>query len=619
MAVTETTVKKDSKVRMPPNLDRKSCETGSHAKLSVSNGCNKRKAEFLLDGEREKRRRLDPVVKQQCRTILETLITHRSGWVFSTPVDPVALKIPDYFSIISHPMDLGTIKSKLAGNRYFSAEEFASDIKLTFSNAVLYNPPDNPVHGMAKELECIFIRRWKLLEAKWKRETASAQQDTFSSKGEKTAQNTMKAFDKKSQEQISSGLEKNAQNTAKPSYKKSQGPISNGIEKNAQDARKAFCKKPQGVVSNESEKNAQDTKKALCKNSQGLISGKIEKNAQFKKSDTGSVLVAKRSMSLEERRKLKKDLIEMLKGKVNGKLQTVLQKFGFFDIRKEKIDVDIDDLQDDILWELKRVLKDSSDASSAKVSKDKILLTRTKIQHRESKVIQDRETKTIQVRQSKTMSTGSCRVNVDSVCQLAEGSGSCEDEEYAYPSSGLSTTITSAISGECWAPLIDDEQALKKALRIAMLKSRFAETISKANGDKTDAEQERERVKRLQREEELFKARIREEQLKKEAELKRQREKEREAARLALQMMEKAVQLEDNLMTLKELEMLTQCSATFILHGCCPVMVLRRLETGEILNPLEQLGLHIKDDFLEEDGDEETFLSWEGEEGEILG
>lgn len=617
MAVTETTVKNDSEVRVPPNLDRKSCESGSRAKLLVSNGCNKRKAEFVLDGEREKRKRLDPVVKQQCRTILETLITHPTGWIFRTPVDPVALNIPDYFSIISHPMDLGTIKSKLAGNRYFSAEEFASDIKLTFSNAMLYNPPDNPVHRMAKELECVFIRRWKLLEAKWKRETACAQQDTFSSKSEKTAQNTMRAFDKKSLEQISSGLEKNAQNRAKPSCKKPQGLISNGIEKKAQDTRKAFCKNSQGIVSNESEKNAQDTKKAFCKNSQGLISGKFEKNAQCKKSDT--VLVAKRSMLLEERQKLKKDLIEMLKGKVNGKLQTVLQKFGFFDIRKEKIDVNIDDLQDDILWELKRVLKDSSDASSAKESKDKMLSTQTKIQHRESKVIQDRETKTIQDCQSKTMSTHSCRVNADSVCQLTEGSGSGEDEEYTWPSSGLSTTITSAISGECWTPLIDDEQALKKALRIAKLKSRFAETISKANGDKTDAEQERERVKRLQREEELFKARIRGEQLKKEAELKRQRDKEREAARLALQLMEKAVQLEDNLMTLKELEMLTQCSPTFILHGCCPVMVLRRLETGEILNPLEQLGLHIKDDFLEEDDDEETFLTWEGEEGEILG
>lgn len=616
MAVTETTVRKNLKIRMP--LDRKSCETASHAKLSVLSGSNKRKAEFVVDGEKEKRRRLDPVVKQHCRTILEKLITHPAGWIFSTPVDPVALKIPDYFSIISHPMDLGTIKSKLAGNRYSNAEEFASDIKLTFSNAMLYNPSDNPVHQMAKQLECIFIRRWKLLEATWKRETAYAQQDSFSSKSEKTAQNTMKAFDKKSQEEISSGLEKDAQSTAKPSYKKPQGLISNGIENGAQDTRKAFCKNSQGSISNGIEKNAQDARKASCKNSQGLISDKIEKTAQCKKSGMGSVLLPRRSMSLEERRMLKKDLIKMLKGKVNGKLQIVLQKFGFFDIRKEKINVDIDGLRDDILWELKRVLKDSSDASSAMESKDKILSTQTKIQHCETKVIQGCETKNIQDHQSKIMSTHSCRLDVDSGCQLTDGSGSGVDEEHECPSSGLSTTITSAIFDECWTPLIDDEQALKKALRIAQLKSRFAETISKANGDRTDAQQERERVKRLQREEELFKARIREGQLKKEAELKRQRDREREAARLALQKMERAVQLEDNLMTLKELEMLAQCSPTFILHGCCPVMVLRRFETGEIVNPLEQLGLHIKDDFLAED-DEEILLSWEGEEGEILG
>ena len=29
------------------------------------------------------------------------------------PVDPVAQGIPDYFSVIKHPMDLGTVRAKL--------------------------------------------------------------------------------------------------------------------------------------------------------------------------------------------------------------------------------------------------------------------------------------------------------------------------------------------------------------------------------------------------------------------------------------------------------------------------------------------------------------------------
>ncbi|KAL3520111.1 hypothetical protein ACH5RR_018260 [Cinchona calisaya] len=587
MAITESIVKKKLMIRMPSsnsllvNLDRKSCEkVGSNGKPPVLNGCNKRKAELVLDGEKEKRR-MNPVMKQQCGAILEKLITHPDGWIFKFPVDPVALNIPDYFSIISNPMDLGTIKSKLVSNRYFTAEQFASDIRLTFSNAMLYNPPDNRVHRIAKDLECMFTRRWKLLEAKWERETATVQHVRVSSGSDKIVQDTMTA-----------------------SCKKSQGLISCGIEWNTQDTRKSCSQKSQGLISCGIEKNTQDTRKAWCENSQDLISRGIQKNAQFKKTDIGSNLVDKRSMSLEEKRKLRKDLTEMLKGKMNGKMQTVLQKFGFLDTVKEKIDLDIDAFPNDILWELKRVLKDSPDATSAKDNEYKVLSTQMKIQDSESKIL----------------SIHPSRMDLDSGFLLTKDSGNGLDEENMCPSSSLSRTVTStaAISGEGWSPLIDDEQCLKKALRAAMLKSRFAETISKANGDKADAQQERERLERLQHVEEAFKARIREEQLKKEAELKRQREKQREVARLAIQMMERTVDLEDNLMIFKELERLTQCSPTYIVHGYGPVMVLRSFRTGEVLKPLEQLGLQIKEE-VTADYDEETSSSWEGEEGEILG
>ncbi len=38
------------------------------------------------------------------------LMSHEYGWVFSSPVDPIQLNIPDYFDVIKNPMDLGTIK-----------------------------------------------------------------------------------------------------------------------------------------------------------------------------------------------------------------------------------------------------------------------------------------------------------------------------------------------------------------------------------------------------------------------------------------------------------------------------------------------------------------------------
>nr|CAB3489301.1 unnamed protein product [Digitaria exilis] len=91
---------------------------------------------------------------------------HKSGWLFNTPVDPVLFGIPDYFDVIRHPMDLGTVKKKLTSKQYRSTTEFAADVRLTFSNAMKYNPPGNHVHEIAKELNGIFDSEWESVERK---------------------------------------------------------------------------------------------------------------------------------------------------------------------------------------------------------------------------------------------------------------------------------------------------------------------------------------------------------------------------------------------------------------------------------------------------------------------
>jgi hypothetical protein len=75
-------------------------------------------------------------------------------------------------------MDLGTIKAKLEKNIYFSKEEFAADVRLTFSNAMTYNPPTNDVHLMAKELNKLFDRKWKDMDKKWNFEDELGQSET---------------------------------------------------------------------------------------------------------------------------------------------------------------------------------------------------------------------------------------------------------------------------------------------------------------------------------------------------------------------------------------------------------------------------------------------------------
>ncbi|XP_010279073.1 PREDICTED: transcription factor GTE4 [Nelumbo nucifera] len=102
---------------------------------------------------------------KSCSNLLAKLMKHKHGWVFNTPVDVKGLGLHDYYSIIKHPMDLGTVKSRLNKNWYKSPREFAEDVRLTFRNAMTYNPKGQDVHIMAEQLAKIFEEKWAVLQA----------------------------------------------------------------------------------------------------------------------------------------------------------------------------------------------------------------------------------------------------------------------------------------------------------------------------------------------------------------------------------------------------------------------------------------------------------------------
>ncbi|PUZ72183.1 hypothetical protein GQ55_2G373100 [Panicum hallii var. hallii] len=102
-----------------------------------------------------------------CGKILKKLMDHKGGWLFHKPVDPVLYGIPDYFDVIRNPMDLGTVKKKLSDKKYVMASEFAADMRLTFANAMKYNPPGNHVHAVAEQLNRIFDSEWRSVIRKW--------------------------------------------------------------------------------------------------------------------------------------------------------------------------------------------------------------------------------------------------------------------------------------------------------------------------------------------------------------------------------------------------------------------------------------------------------------------
>ncbi|XP_054802133.1 transcription factor GTE12-like isoform X2 [Prosopis cineraria] len=490
----------------PYNLKEKSSLPGS----------NKRGPPGSYEGQKEKRQKMDRRASLECASILKSLTSHPYSWVFSKPVDPVALNIPDYFSIISEPMDLGTIKSNLEKNVYSGAEEFAADVRLTFSNAMRYNPPSNDVHLMAKELNKSFEKRWKDSDKKWK---------CGDDDGKCMSGTTMESMRKS-----------------------------------------------------------------------GTLVPPMRKVKSLQRSD-----------SLTDR----DDKVEVSKSShIPLKL---------------------------ILKNLHKGSKDNSDGGRPSVSV-KPCPSSSPVSHKVN-ISDDSGCRAVISSDSSCVISGSegrdaCGAEALELNCLAKGTSlqgksdpdfdgavSALDSDCLYPSSPRTDSAMDASSGEVLSdPNIDVQLSPKKALRAAILKCRFADTILKAqqktlldHGDKADhvkLQQEKEKLERVQREERArieaqIKAAESAAKMRAEEELKQQREREREAARMAIQKVERTVDIEHNLEILKELEMLSGCT----LYGSGVAM--KKLERSQLQYPLERLGLFIKDEFKAEDDDEVVIGNWE--------
>ena len=78
----------------------------------------------------------------------------------------MALQLADYFKVIKEPMDLGTVRTRLAGGFYQGAEEMADAVHLTFSNAMMYNPKGSVAHEDAKKCLTVFEKKWEAVARK---------------------------------------------------------------------------------------------------------------------------------------------------------------------------------------------------------------------------------------------------------------------------------------------------------------------------------------------------------------------------------------------------------------------------------------------------------------------
>ncbi|GFS34526.1 hypothetical protein Acr_00g0034450 [Actinidia rufa] len=144
MITTENIVEKKPKVKIASKCIEANPEAGSCVFLKTEIMNNKRGREVLESKNKksETNKSQKSVIPSSGKMKLyaadnlkvksSALGTKKHGIEVVKPVDPVKLHIPDYFSIISEPMDLGTINTKLANYPYSSVEEFATGCQADF-------------------------------------------------------------------------------------------------------------------------------------------------------------------------------------------------------------------------------------------------------------------------------------------------------------------------------------------------------------------------------------------------------------------------------------------------------------------------------------------------------
>lgn len=80
--------------------------------------------------------------------------------IFNKPVD--AKQVPDYYTIVKTPMDLGTIKEKLVKGAYQAPKEFADDMRLVWTNCFLYNKKGDFVEKLGQRASQKFENYWAM-------------------------------------------------------------------------------------------------------------------------------------------------------------------------------------------------------------------------------------------------------------------------------------------------------------------------------------------------------------------------------------------------------------------------------------------------------------------------
>ncbi|CAI0456789.1 unnamed protein product [Linum tenue] len=553
------------------------------------------------------------ILIRQCVNLLQRLMSHQFAYVFNIPVDVVKLNIPDYFTIVKHPMDLGTIKSRLMSGLYSSPLEFAEDVRLTFSNAMLYNPKGNDVHLMAESLKKFFEVRWKAIERKLPKKVPKPQPENSAHRNDFDAAQMQSIKKRKLSPSKHEAIVEPVERLVS----------ADEIAKLGSELESLLPEMPMHIIDflREHSNGGQDA-------------GLDEIEIDIDKLSDDTLLALRKLLDNHSKEKTEKQArvepseIELLN--VSGPSNSSLQQQRGNDLADEDVDIGENEppvssyppveIASDIGRESNRVMSSGSSRDSGGSSEVESDHVKPSSRSPVSKVPDDM----VLGGQADEKKIGDHPLDRNQTCLAESDSGLDQLEENSEEKPG-SDYSDGHQDGES-APS-GSQEFPHKDYRAAMIRNRFSDMILKAREEKTLLQVDKVDPDKLQKEREKLELQKKKEKARLQAEAKaaedarkqaeaaaaaearRLLEVEREAARQALLKVERTVEINENSKFLEDLEMLRSAPAEQVPSSVDEVSPdnspdgLGGFKFGGDSNPLEQLGLFRKDDEEEEEGE----------------
>ncbi|XP_010444571.1 PREDICTED: transcription factor GTE7 isoform X2 [Camelina sativa] len=288
-----------------------------------------------------------------CGQILVKLMKHKWAWVFNTPVDVVGLGLHDYHVIVKKPMDLGTVKLNLDKGLYVSPIDFATDVRLTFNNAMSYNPKGQDVYIMAEKLldhfDGMFNPAFKKFEAQQLKLTGSSsrpepefkQEFKPESKQRQWNQNPMVANPRKGTEQISIAKKLDSVKPPQPTLPP-QLVEPTRVQSPSPPPPPVVQPQPPLPQPVTEEVEAPPDVSEVTKGRKGKLPKPKAKDPN------------KRLMTMEEKSKLGMNLQDLPPEKLGQLVQILKKRNGHLAQDGDEIELDIEAVDNETLWELDR-------------------------------------------------------------------------------------------------------------------------------------------------------------------------------------------------------------------------------------------------------------------------